>query len=242
MSRRWRNQPHQHLRLQRYNPLPYAILSHTWGADGEEVTFEDLANGTGKAKPGYRKIKFCGEQVRQDGLEYIWIDTSCIDKANKAELLQAINPMFRWYQKATTCYVYLSDVLTSKRKTISKLTEFTREPAFRASRWFTRGWTLQELLALRAVEFFSKEWKRLGDKASLHQRVHERTGIPVSALRGAASTQFSVNEQLSWNEHRHTKLEDKAHSLLGIFDGYIAPIYAEGMGERLDGSWTRSIS
>ncbi len=89
---------------------PYAILSHTWGADTEEVTFEDLTDGTGKDKPGYEKIRFCGEQARRDGLQYFWVDTCCIDKANDTELSQAINSMFRWYRNAAKCYVYLSDV------------------------------------------------------------------------------------------------------------------------------------
>ncbi|KAF2184205.1 hypothetical protein K469DRAFT_580927 [Zopfia rhizophila CBS 207.26] len=89
---------------------PYAILSHTWGADAEEVTFEDLANSVGKAKPGYEKIRFCGERARQDGLQYFWIDTCCINKAKKAEFSQAIKSMFRWYRNAARCYVYMSDV------------------------------------------------------------------------------------------------------------------------------------
>ncbi len=94
---------------------PYAILSHTWN-DGEEVTFEDLTNDTGEDKPGYEKIRFCGERARHDGLQYIWVDTCCINKANFTELSLAINSMFRWYQNADKCYVYLRDVSTSKRK------------------------------------------------------------------------------------------------------------------------------
>ncbi|KAF2187223.1 HET-domain-containing protein [Zopfia rhizophila CBS 207.26] len=147
---------------------PYAILSHTWGADTEEVTFEDLTNGSGKDKPGYKKIRFCGEQARQDSLQYFWIDTCCINKANKAELSQAINSMFRWFRDATRCYVYLSDVSSATAKTDEE--EFSLplwEPDFQKSRWFTRGWTLQELLAPGSVEFFSQEWKKLGDKTSL---------------------------------------------------------------------------
>ncbi|KAF1959162.1 HET-domain-containing protein [Byssothecium circinans] len=208
---------------------PYAILSHTWGADAEEVTFEDLANGVGKAKPGYEKIRFCGERARQDGLQYFWIDTCCINKANKAELSQAINSMFHWYHNSTRCYVYLSDVSTAKRKASYQSSEFTWASAFRESRWFTRGWTLQELLAPCSVEFYSRERKRLGDKSSLRQQIHEITGIPKLALQGGLLSQFSVNERLSWIEHRRTKLEeDKAYSLLGIFGVYIAPIYGEG--------------
>ncbi|KAF2259726.1 WD40 repeat-like protein [Lojkania enalia] len=208
---------------------PYAILSHTWGADTEEVTFEDLKNGTGKDKPGYDKIQFCGEQAAQDDLEWFWIDTCCIDKANKGELSQAIKSMFRWYQNAVKCYAYLSDVSTAKRKASDEISKFTWEPAFRVSRWFTRGWTLQELLAPTSVEFFSQEWKRLGDKRSLRQQIYKITGIPDLALQGTPLSQFSVNERLSWIENRQTKLEeDKAYSLLGIFDVFIPPIYSEG--------------
>lgn len=208
---------------------PYAILSHTWGEDSEEVTFDDLTNGIGKDKPGYEKIRFCGEQARQDKLKYFWVDTCCIDKTNKAELSLAINSMFRWYRNAARCYVYLSDVSTAKRKASGQSSEFTWEPAFRRSRWFTRGWTLQELLAPSSVEFFSRECKRLGDKSSLIRQIHEITGIPKSALQGAKLAQFSVKDRLSWVEHRETKLEeDKAYSLLGIFDLSIPFIYGKG--------------
>ena len=98
---------------------PYAMLSHTWGADAEEVTFEDLTNGTGKDKPGYKKILFCGEQARQDNLQHFWVDTCCINKADFTELSEAINSMFRWYRNATRCYVYLSDVSATKRKAMT---------------------------------------------------------------------------------------------------------------------------
>ena len=94
------------------NNPPYAILSHTWGVDTEEVTFKDLTDGTGKSKPGYEKIRFCGEQARRDELGYFWVDTCCIDKSSSAELQEAINSIFRWYQNAAKCYVYLSDVST----------------------------------------------------------------------------------------------------------------------------------
>ena len=209
----------------------YAILSHTWGADNEEVTFEDLTKGTGENKHGYMKIQSCGEQAWKDGLQYFWIDTCCINKANPAELSDAINSMFRWYQTATKCYVYLSDVSITKRKVSEEVSELPWEPAFRGSRWFTRGWTLQELLAPTSVEFFSKEWKRLGDKHSLRQKIHKITRIPELALQGASLSQFSVNERLSWKDGRHTKLEeDRAYSLLGIFGVYIPPIYGEGTG------------
>ncbi|KAF2728246.1 HET-domain-containing protein [Polyplosphaeria fusca] len=210
----------------------YAILSHTWGADGDEVNFDDLIKQTGTDKPGYEKIGFCAEQARQDGLEYFWIDTCCINKDNRAELSKAINSMFRWYQNAARCYVYLSDVLTAKGKANSNTYEW--ESAFRKSKWFTRGWTLQELLAPRIVEFFSRQGERLGDKGSLRQQIHEITAIPEAALRGELLSRFRVSDRLSWMEHRQTtREEDKVYSLLGIFGVHIAPFYGEGMGKAL---------
>jgi len=206
------------------NIIPrYAILSHTWGTDSNEVTFNDLINGTGKDKSGYEKIRFCAEQAKQDGLDYCWIDTCYINKENKAELSHAINSMFRWYRNAAQYYVYLSDVPTAKW-----------ESAFRRSKWFTRGWTLQELLAPRSVEFFSWQRKRLGNKDLLRQQIHEITGILKAALQGELLSQFSINERLSWIENRQTKHEeDKVYSLLGIFGVYISPFYGEGMAKAL---------
>lgn len=109
----------------------YAILSHMWGA--EEATFADLVQDDGKAKSGYKKIRFCGQQAQKDGLQYFWIDTCCIDKANKAELSKAIRSIFRWYQNATKCYVYLPDMSTKEGIVENTFNDFTWEPAFRAS-------------------------------------------------------------------------------------------------------------
>jgi hypothetical protein len=212
---------------------PYAILSHRWLAETEEPTFKDLTNRTRQEKPGYEKLQFCGEQARQNDLQYFWVDTCCIDKENPAELSQAINSMFRWYRNATRCYVYLSDVSTRKRKR-NESSRDTWESDFRKSEWFTRGWTLQELLAPISVEFFSHERERLGDKRSLEQQIHEITGIPESALQGARLSQFSVNERFSWIERRETKVaEDKVYSLLGIFDVRIPLYYGEGTASAL---------
>ncbi|APA15329.1 hypothetical protein sscle_14g100990 [Sclerotinia sclerotiorum 1980 UF-70] len=131
----------------------YAILSHTWGE--EEVVYQDLKKSKNKSKTinkaGWRKIQFCTKQAAVDGLEYFWVDTCCIDKKNSVELNAAINSMFRWYQNAARCYVYLSDV--SKPDT-GVDDQRAWEEAFRKSRWFTRGWTLQELIAPRLVDFF----------------------------------------------------------------------------------------
>ncbi|KAN0069133.1 HET domain containing protein [Elaphomyces granulatus] len=210
----------------------YAILSHTWGPDTEEVSFKDMMDGTSKSKaPGYDKIRFCGEQARRDGLQYCWIDTCCIDKSNSTELQEAINSMYRWYSEAARCYVYLADVSRPALTVDGKSSQLAWELSFRKSRWFTRGWTLQELVAPASVEFFSKEGEQLGNKTSLERHIHEATGIPVKALRGSPLSDFSVPERMTWAEKRETtRKEDKAYSLLGIFDVYMPLIYGEGRG------------
>ena len=208
----------------------YAILSHTWAEDnGQEVSFQDMEVGTGKNKAGWRKIEFCAEQAAADGLRYFWVDSCCIDKKNAVELSAAINSMFRWYQKATRCYVYLSDI--SKLDAEGK-DQTMWEKAFRKSRWFTRGWTIQELIAPTLVDFFSSEGEPLGNKLSLEAMIHDVTGIATTALRGDPLSNFSIDERMSWAERRNTTLEeDKAYCLLGIFDVSMSPIYGEGEGK-----------
>lgn len=214
---------------------PYAILSHTWRADADEMTFVDLQTGDGKTKPGYEKILFCGRQAQQDGLKHFWVDTCCINKNDKAELAFAIKSMFRWYRNAAKCYAYLSDVSTRKRKAYDRDNELWWEPAFRSSRWFTRGWTLQELLAPAAVEFFSREGKSLGSKTSLQAIIREITSIPSEVLNGAPISRSNVNERLRWAEGRVTgRDEDRAYCLQGILDVELAPVYGEGEAGAFD--------
>lgn len=204
----------------------YAILSHTWGPDNEEVTFDDVKNGTARAKIGYAKLVFCAEQARKDGIGHFWIDTCCINKTNHTELSEAIISMFRWYRNADKCYVYLSDVLTCHDDDQNPP---AWQAAFRRSRWFTRGWTLQELLAPASVEFFSREKQLLGNKKSLEGLVQEATQIPVRALQGARLSSFSVQERMGWATGRNTKrTEDRAYCLLGIFDIFMPLMYGEG--------------
>jgi hypothetical protein len=205
-------------------PPRYAILSHTWGADDEEVSFRDILDGTGRIKEGYRKLIFCGQQAARHGLEYYWVDTCCIDKSSSAELTEAINSMFRWYQDSERCYVYLSDISTNAGSDLPLWKRY-----FTKSRWFTRGWTLQELIAPNSVEFFSREGHLLGDKLSLTQTLSEVTGIAFEALEGTALDKFSVEDRLSWAAKRTTKREeDAAYSLLGLFDVHMPMIYGEG--------------
>jgi hypothetical protein len=206
--------------------MRYAILSHTWDADSLEVTYQEITRGTGSSKTGYRKIEFCADQAEEDGLEYFWVDSCCIDKSNSSELTEAINSMYRWYSEAAKCYVYLSDVSTDYQHGSS---QHQWDQAFSQSRWFQRGWTLQELLAPSSVEFFSRDGQRLGDKGTLQSRISQITGIASQALRGTPMSQFSVEERMSWAADRQTsKEEDKAYSLLGIFEVHMPLIYGEG--------------
>lgn len=232
----------------------YAILSHTWGADDEEVTFADLLSGNYKRKAGFAKLQFCGKQAQNDGFKYFWVDTCCIDKANHSELSEAIVSMFRWYRDSAKCYAFLADVstcdndykrtgqtwksafrkdgLASKRQPIvsrGSQSGLNWKMAFRMSRWFTRGWTLQELIAPKTVEFFSREGEYLGNRNTLEETIHEITGIPVDALRGTPLSSFSVEERMRWTEGRTTRRqEDKAYCLLGIFKVFMPLIYGEG--------------
>jgi hypothetical protein len=210
------------------NPPPYAILSHTW-TEGQEVTYNDLVAGTEKDKTGYDKLRFCGARAAADGLQYFWVDTCCIDKSTSHELSTAINSMFRWYQRASKCYVHLSDVVVPKEVADAEAFPMTWAEAFRRSRWFTRGWTLQELLAPPCVEFFSKNGKRLGSRISLEQEIHEITKIPTEALRGKSLAEFSIEERMSWAAQRTTTWqEDRVYCLLGIFGVFLSLIYGEG--------------
>ncbi|KAE9379683.1 HET-domain-containing protein, partial [Stipitochalara longipes BDJ] len=196
----------------------YAILSHRWGKDTEEVTYRDLIDGTGKNKVGYKKIRFCGEQARRDGWHYFWVDTCCIDKSSSAELSEAINSMFSWYKNSTICYVFMDDV-----------TEHTCENLV-GSKWFTRGWTLQELIAPSNVVFYDSLWNRLGTKKTLQGDITSITGIQGNFLLGTNLETASVAKKMSWAATRTTKrIEDIAYSLLGIFDINMPLLYGEGI-------------
>jgi hypothetical protein len=196
---------------------PYAILSHRWSTrEEDEVTFKEIAEGIyDEEKPGYNKLQFCSGQAKADGLNYFWVDTCCIDQSDQNELSVAIYSMFRWYQKADRCYVYLADV--------------AEESALSKSEWFSRGWTLQELLAPEMVELYTRDGVLLGDKSSLEQQIAEITDIPIDVLRGRSLSRFTPKEIFSWVERRHTKkAEDKAYCLLGVFNVSMLLDYGEG--------------
>ncbi|KAF2260546.1 kinesin light chain [Lojkania enalia] len=210
---------------------PYAILSHRWG--DSEVLFEDLGSNTYKEKDGYRKIEFCAKQAAQDQLQYFWIDTCCIDRWNLCERSKAINSMFRWYKNAAKCYVFLSAVSVSTA--IEETPQQSNwEASFRASEWFTRGWTLQELIAPTSVEFFSCDGRWIGDKTSLKQLVHEITSIPLEALGNCPLDQFTKSERTEWARNRRTtEEEDIIYCLLGILSIFMPTTYGEGKEKAL---------
>jgi tetratricopeptide (TPR) repeat protein len=205
---------------------PYAILSHRWS--NSEILIEHVSSGTYKEREkGYRKLAFCAKQAAQDKLQYFWIDTCCIDRWNKSERSEAINSMFQWYKNATRCYVFLPDVSVPTATEPVQRSDW--EASFRASAWFTRGWTLQELIAPVSVEFFSRRGQRIGDKASLDQLLHDITGIPLEALRNCPLDQFSTSERRRWaNSRVTTEEEDIVYCLLGIFGVSMSTTYGEG--------------
>lgn len=197
-----------------YELPPYAILSHTWGK--EEVTYQEVNTASAKEKSGFEKITQCCSVARADGYKYIWIDTCCIDKTSSAELSEAINSMYLWYQKAEVCYAILEDVRS--------------EEEIAQSKWLTRGWTLQELIAPSRVIFLNERWEVLGDRATLRDQLSEYTGIPAGILSGEDDLETSsVAQRMSWAAKRQTsRVEDRAYSLMGIFNVHMPLIYGEG--------------
>ncbi|KAK0651027.1 heterokaryon incompatibility protein-domain-containing protein [Cercophora newfieldiana] len=223
----------------------YAILSHTWGAG--EITLTDMeaisrhrlsqAQQSGitegspasalEQKEGFRKVTGACDEAKRDGFEYIWIDTCCIDKTSSAELSEAINSMFLWYQSADICYVYLADVWYSLR--IGGVDGNWKSNLIR-SRWFKRGWTLQELLAPRNIVFYDHTWKRLETKAGLTRSIERATGIDRrTLLQPDLVNRASIARRMSWAAYRETtRVEDMAYCLMGIFGVNMPLLYGEG--------------
>ncbi|KAK3687715.1 heterokaryon incompatibility protein-domain-containing protein, partial [Podospora appendiculata] len=217
----------------------FAILSHTWGE--EEVSFQDMTTPGAAAatKKGFAKIVGCCAKARSEGYRHVWIDTCCIDKSSSAELSEAINSMFKWYQEAEVCYAFLSDVVVvAAAPTVLSLEQqlrrvglhMTTDEMIQESRWFTRGWTLQELLAPSEVVFLDKEWRELGTRESLCVDISEITGVDVEVLKMERSwADLSVAQRLSWAAGRHTsRVEDEAYCLMGLFGVNMPLLYGEG--------------
>ncbi|KPM41926.1 hypothetical protein AK830_g4658 [Neonectria ditissima] len=228
----------------------YGILSHTW--DQNEPTFDDFQSSSRrwKLRIGSRNLKIngCCARAASDGLGHIWIDNCCIDKKSSAELSEAINSMFTWYANAAVCYVYLGDLdpMTQPQArtgvqppslSTSQLDELEK------ARWFTRGWTLQELLAPSLLKFYDSTWNLVGYSSWINADgnttwkvprittlLAEITGIPRKYLQGETLGQASVAEKMSWAASRQTtRREDMAYCLLGIFGVNMPLLYGEGM-------------
>ncbi|KAI5920918.1 heterokaryon incompatibility protein-domain-containing protein [Camillea tinctor] len=196
--------------------IKYAILSHRW-EDGE-VSHQEMLSRAGRSKQGFNKIRRWCSQARRDGLGYAWVDTCCIDKKSSAELSEAINSMYRWYKNSNVCYVFLSDVRANKPE------------SFSTSQWFTRGWTLQELLVPENVFFYDQKWEYIGSKHSLRGDISYITNIDRNVLSYRNTIhECSIAQRMSWaSQRRTTRTEDRAYSLMGIFDAHMPLLYGEG--------------
>lgn len=189
----------------------YATLSHRWGEN--EPNYQDFRKKRNCSGPGYQKVVDACKFAREDGREWLWIDTVCIDKRSSAELTEAVNSMYKWYRWSCVCYAYLADVRSA--------TIYHRETVMsdvRQSHWFKRGWTLQELLAPRVVRFCAQDWSVIGEKSNsgirdavdIVDELGEITGIPQSILNGTApADEISVATKMSWASGRKTsRIED----------------------------------
>ncbi|KAM5536695.1 hypothetical protein V8D89_009622 [Ganoderma adspersum] len=209
----------------------YAILSHVWSVDGTEQTYEgtrrilaDTPAGTTPLSRYSDKIKRFCEVARQDGFEWGWVDSSCIDKSSSSELSEAINSMYDWYRYSGTCYCFLHDLHDIDTADPTFCEEFGN------SKWFTRGWTLQELLAPSVLLFLSSTWRVIGSKYTLASIVEIVTDIDHSILTFEQPLEaISVARKMSWAASRTTtREEDEAYSLMGIFGVTIPISYGEG--------------
>ncbi|KAF5585259.1 het-domain protein [Fusarium subglutinans] len=225
----------------------YAILSHRW--EGEEPSYSDMKTrvthrdadvlGAGPlwTERNYRKIYQFGLMASQAGYEYIWVDTCCIDKSSSTELQESINSMCRWYMESGVCYAYLSDVTISADVVTHKTGSAGSKPwteSFQNSQWFTRGWTLQELLAPRELIFYDKNWHMCGNRVELQDAIQAATGIDGTSLikasyeEGAYLRSLRSGRLFTWAASRQTtRCEDRAYSLLGMFNVNMPLLYGE---------------
>ncbi|KAI1266587.1 heterokaryon incompatibility protein-domain-containing protein [Xylariaceae sp. FL1019] len=233
----------------------YAILSHTWNA--EEVLYAHVKScerAELEKVEGFAKLKASCAQAQSDGYEFIWVDTCCIDKSSSAELSEAINSMWAWYRQSDVCYGFLADVKKGDEKSV------------RRSRWFTRGWTLQELIAPERLRFFDKNWSEMDDRIRMAPILSQITGIDQDVLTrnhrhshthavqphnllcvvcGLPTSideilrKTSVSVKMSWSAHRETtRGEDRSYCLLGLFGLNMPLLYGEGQAS----AWIRLLT
>ena len=192
-----------------------------------EMQNKDTAIGSHHLKEGFKKIsKFCA-LAEKHGFMYGWVDSCCIDKRNSAELSEAINSMYRYYYDAAECLVYLENIPPKAEGIVDQVGQFN---AIRSSRWFTRGWTLQELIASKTRHFFAGDWSPIEISASFYGVVAEVTNIDARVLQNRDMlSSFCVAERMCWASKRETtRSEDIAYSLMGLFNVNMPIIYGEG--------------
>ena len=207
----------------------YAILSHVWGPS--EQSFQDVqalqtlyssSSDNARAHASDKIRNFC-IYAEAAGYDLAWDDTCCIDKTSSAELSEAINSMYTWYANADVCFAFLEDVSDTDDPELPG-------SAFRQSKWFTRGWTLQELIAPLDVVFLSASWTPLCSKCASPGLIQQVTGIDIDVLLSLVKLQsIPAAKRLSWaSERQTTRVEDEAYSLMGIFGVNIPVMYGEG--------------
>ncbi|KAH9429100.1 hypothetical protein MCOR02_010510 [Pyricularia oryzae] len=215
------------LRLEQFDDpstLPkYAILSHTW--ENDEVSFQDIQSiDAARQKKGFSKIVGIRALALEADIDFAWVDTCCIDKTDSVELGEAINSMYRWYAQAAVCIVYLGDLpatITDSALAAGQL---------HACKWFTRGWTLQELIAPKIVNFYNSDWRFVGSKSDhFASTIAGFTNIAEDVLLHKKDpSEYTVAQRMSWASGRRTKRpEDRAYSLMGLFDISMPPVYGE---------------
>ena len=214
----------------------YAILSHRWIGD-TEVNYDEIADlakmeererDEVRKRAGYKKILDTCRQAQKDGYKWVWVDTCCIDKRSSAELSEAINSMYRWYANAKACYAYLHDVDGSSFPTEKDDDKYPKSNG--RPEWFSRGWTLQEMIAPSDVQFFNENWQHIGDKKALARNLSAITGVPSYILTvGLDGHRPCVAQIISWAANRTTtRVEDRAYSLMGLLDVNMPMLYGEG--------------
>ncbi|KAK4495401.1 hypothetical protein PRZ48_013732 [Zasmidium cellare] len=216
---------------------PYVALSHRWTDD--EITFKDYIKHRRTESLGHKKVNIFRDVARSNGHRHVWIDTACIDKRSSSELSEAINSMFSWYGNAVECYAYLSDVHDANDETFQQL---------RSSVWFTRGWTLQELVAPKTVRYYTSNWVGMGYSGhgsvsqdvfstlgrlcdrNLSSPISDITSIPIEVLWNSTFVPSrSTAERMSWLRGRTTtRDEDMAYCALGLFGINMPLLYGEG--------------
>jgi hypothetical protein len=207
----------------RKNDIALAALTVAAGIESDQTLSEWRKSFTNRA--GLKKILGTAKLASEKLLDWIWVDTCCIDKSSSAELQEAINSMYRWYQRSTYCVVHLED---AEPYEVGQPWALHFRNVLRDSKWITRGWTLQELIAPSVVDFHDSSWLYIGSKQDDMTSIRVVTGIPEYVLATGDLSRASVAQKMSWAAKRTTtRREDRAYSLLGIFNVHLPLLYGE---------------